>query len=172
VDQRIAGHGYDVFMRRKSPKLVFEIAGTRTPLVPGGCTKKALRREIHAARTGDSGSKPCTAGKRKLARKLRRSQTHWELLACRFLNEAGIRFLPQHIVRGYIADIAIPARRLIIELDGKGHLEPAKARYDRARTQHLTKAGWRVIRFMNSEILDQPAAQQRFLSRVRKVSVS
>ena len=41
--------------------------------------------------------------------------------------------------------------RLIIEVDGSGHLEQEE--YDRERTEFLESKGYRLLRFWNNEVL-------------------
>ena len=67
----------------------------------------------------------------------------------------GVAFRRQHAVAGYIADFVSLADKLIIELDGGIHAEPAQAEYDRGRTQVLEELGYRVIRFSNEQVLTQ-----------------
>ncbi len=56
----------------------------------------------------------------------------------------------QHPIGRYIADFAVPARRLVIEIDGGQHAT-AVAR-DEKRSRFLETQGWRVIRFWNSGV--------------------
>lgn len=53
----------------------------------------------------------------------------------------------------YIADIYIPAARVVIELDGKGHL--SRQAYDRERDQRLAANGIITIRYPNRLIAKQ-----------------
>jgi very-short-patch-repair endonuclease len=88
-------------------------------------------------------------------RQLRKHQTDaerklWERLR---RHQLGFKFRRQHPVGGYIADFACVEHRLIVEADGGQHAdEPA----DLVRTQGLRALGWRVIRFWNNEILQNP----------------
>ena len=45
-----------------------------------------------------------------------------------------------------------PKARLIIELDGSQHLEQEE--YDQERTKYLESQGYKVIRFWNSDVLN------------------
>ena len=58
----------------------------------------------------------------------------------------------QHPVGLHIADFALPALGLIIELDGGQHAEQMEA--DERRTQALISLGYRVIRFWNNEVFE------------------
>ncbi|WP_316978859.1 endonuclease domain-containing protein [Shumkonia mesophila] len=51
----------------------------------------------------------------------------------------------------YVADFAIPACKLAIEIDGGQHAEAVKA--DAVRTEAMAIHGYRVIRFWNHEVL-------------------
>ena len=43
---------------------------------------------------------------------------------------------------------------LVIELDGGQHNDGASQTYDRRRSAHLKRLGWRVIRFWNFEVIE------------------
>jgi len=53
-----------------------------------------------------------------------------------------------------VADFACLKAKLLIELDGGHHAGDAVAARDIRRTQWLESEGYRVIRFWNSELLD------------------
>jgi very-short-patch-repair endonuclease len=67
---------------------------------------------------------------------------------------AGGRFRRQHPVGPFVLDFCCPALRLVIELDGAVHDDPAQARRDAARTAWLQAQGYRVHRFRNEEVMD------------------
>ena len=92
----------------------------------------------------------------EVARRLRRTMTDaerrlWWNLRDRRL--AGFKFRRQRPICGYVADFACLEHRLVIEADGGQH---AASSGDRARTAVLERAGWRVLRFWNSDILANP----------------
>lgn len=72
----------------------------------------------------------------------------WKLLRRRQF--AGFRFRRQAPIGAYVVDFFCPAANLIIELDGGHHVDRAEA--DRRRTDYLTRAGYRVLRFWNNEL--------------------
>ncbi|MVN76330.1 DUF559 domain-containing protein [Hymenobacter sp. HMF4947] len=81
----------------------------------------------------------------------------------------GVAFRRQHAIAGYIADfVSLPAK-LIIELDGGVHTEPAQAEYDQGRTEALAELGYQVVRFTNEQILTQlPSVLQSIASHLSK----
>lgn len=71
-----------------------------------------------------------------------------------FLDERGIRYILQYPLRqGYIADFALPNRKIIIEVDGeRWHSGKKKIRKDRFRDYMLKRAGWQTIRIKEKDI--------------------
>jgi adenine-specific DNA-methyltransferase len=93
------------------------------------------------------------------ARRLRREQTDaerklWSRLRDRRLG--GAKFRRQHPIGPYIADFCCPEARLVIELDGGQH--GVHRDDDRRRTAFLTQQGYRVLRFWNNQVLQEPEA--------------
>jgi very-short-patch-repair endonuclease len=66
---------------------------------------------------------------------------------------AGIGFRRQHAIGPYIVDFCAPRAKIIIELDGSQHLDQQE--YDAARTRFLENRGYKVLRFWNSEVMNQ-----------------
>ncbi len=91
----------------------------------------------------------------RVARNLRRRETDaerklWHALKNRQLH--GWKFRRQHPVAGFVADLACPEAKLIVELDGGQHSEAIAA--DDARTARLEAEGWRMTRFWNYQIFE------------------
>ncbi|MCY4474308.1 MAG: DUF559 domain-containing protein [Chloroflexi bacterium] len=87
------------------------------------------------------------------ARKLRKNPTDAERVLWTHLRKRriqGYRFRRQHPVPPFITDFACPQLRLVIELDGSQHDENREA--DESRSLKLAEAGYRVIRFWNTDI--------------------
>jgi very-short-patch-repair endonuclease len=89
------------------------------------------------------------------AGKLRREQTPaghklWAYLRGKKLN--GVSFRRQHALGPYIVDFCSIKAKLNIELDGSQHLEQEE--YDLERTAYLKSQGYKVIRFWNSEVIN------------------
>ncbi len=89
------------------------------------------------------------------SRELRNAATEaerklWQQLSGRKL--AGVRFNRQFPVGQFICDFVSREMRLVIEIDGGQHASAAE--YDARRTRFIEAQGYRVIRFWNSEVLD------------------
>jgi very-short-patch-repair endonuclease len=69
--------------------------------------------------------------------------------------QLGVKFRRQHSIDRYIADFVCLSHKLIVELDGAGHLEPDQADYDSGRSALLAELGYRVLRFSNEQALNQ-----------------
>lgn len=87
------------------------------------------------------------------ARTLRRQATDAEMALWRALRESNLpaKVRRQHPIGGHIADFAIPAHKLVIEIDGGQHA--LRAEVDAARSEALRRHGYRVIRFWNHDVL-------------------
>ena len=94
------------------------------------------------------------------ARLLRKVMTNseailWENLRDnKFLN---LKFRRQHPIHKFIVDFYCHSLKLIIELDGKVHLEESQHERDEGRTYELQKLGVFIIRFKNETVIaDMP----------------
>lgn len=90
------------------------------------------------------------------ARRLRREKTQAERKPRRELrkfNRQGFRFRQQAPIGPLIADFADHTAKIIIEVDGGQHGEPAGATADHARTRWLETNGHRVLRFWNNDVM-------------------
>ncbi len=95
------------------------------------------------------------------ARNLRKRSTDaesilWNLLRNRQL--VGHKFRRQVPIGKYIVDFLCVAGGLIVELDGGHHKEQMS--YDSERTLFLESKGYRVLRFWNSQMLEEMDAVQ------------
>jgi very-short-patch-repair endonuclease len=77
-------------------------------------------------------------------------QKLWWCLRDRRLN--GFKFRRQYSVRSYVADFYCPEAKLIVELDGESH--HGRERYDADRTRELREEGFRVVRFVNTDVFE------------------
>ena len=95
----------------------------------------------------------------RLARKLRRDGTPEERhLWYDFLRTYPVRFRRQRTIGPYIADFYCPRAKLVIELDGFQHYDPAAMAHDQTRTRCLEDRGLTVLRFTNTEVKGSFAA--------------
>ena len=73
----------------------------------------------------------------------------WKILSNH--NVDGRKFRHQHPVGPYILDFYCHEAKLVVELDGRSH--DAQMDYDAARTAWLESQGYRVVRFMNVQVM-------------------
>jgi len=66
----------------------------------------------------------------------------------------GRKFRRQHSVGDYILDFYCPTEKLCIELDGAYHLTLMQRQLDELRTEYLNSLNITVLRFKNSEVLE------------------
>ena len=82
-----------------------------------------------------------TSAERKLWQRIRNGQ----------LDSAHFR--KQHAVGQYIVDFICVRAKLVIEVDGDTHSEPAQMAHDAMRTQWLNEQKqYRVLRFANEDV--------------------
>ncbi len=89
------------------------------------------------------------------ARKLRRSSTDVERKLWHRIRDKqveGFRFRRQRPVGRFIVDFICLDARLIVELNGGQHAE--NVAHDKKRTAFLESLGYRVLRFWNSEVIE------------------
>ena len=88
------------------------------------------------------------------ARELRRNSTDAEKLLWRELrqNFPEAKFRRQSPIPPYYADFLSFRHKLVVEVDGGQHDKHRAG--DAARTTHIERAGYRVIRFWNHEVLE------------------
>jgi very-short-patch-repair endonuclease len=91
-------------------------------------------------------------GMTRRARSLRLDATDAERALWQGLRhkQLGARFRRQYPIPPYVADFACVEARLIVEADGSQHALPGA---DVVRDRRLSKAGWRVLRFWDNDIL-------------------
>ncbi len=85
----------------------------------------------------------------------------------RALTAAGITgFRRNARVGRYVVDLAFPAHRLAVEVDGWAwHTDPDRFQSDRARQNALVLAGWTVLRFTWSDVSERP---DRVVAEIRR----
>jgi very-short-patch-repair endonuclease len=100
--------------------------------------------------------KPVNKPKLKTIRRLQRNHpTPWEWKLWQYLKDRqidGYKFRRQVSIENYVVDFCSLDLKLIIEVDGSGHLHPKQQKKDKQRTEDLEKWGYSIIRFFNNEI--------------------
>lgn len=93
------------------------------------------------------------------ARRLRRNGTNVEMVLWQKLrnNQFGVAFRRQHPAGPFVIDFYCAALRLAVELDGGQHAETDRVRHDQERTQWLRERGVTLLRFWNSDIVENLA---------------
>ena len=71
-----------------------------------------------------------------------------QLRATRFM---GVKFHREKVIGDYIADFAANNPRLVIEIDGDTH--DVDNDYDAIRTRYLEQQGYRVVRYVNPDVM-------------------
>jgi very-short-patch-repair endonuclease len=90
----------------------------------------------------------------RFARELRKNMTPaesrlWEAL--RHRQVLGYKFRRQAPIGPYIVDFVCFEKKVVVELDGVHHTQTVEL--DDERTRWLASQGFRVLRFVNSEVL-------------------
>ncbi len=85
----------------------------------------------------------------------------WEYLRAK---KTGYKIRRQHVIDNYIADFVCLPKKVVIEIDGKIHLQQKEQ--DELRTYALNDEGYKVIRFTNEEVLANP---QSVANQIKKV---
>lgn len=94
------------------------------------------------------------------AKELVAKATKAEIAFMRFLDEFSFNYKFQrpfkHKGRFVIVDFYLPDHKIVIEIDGEYHNDPAQIMSDRDRTNTLIKANHirQVVRFTNNEVLN------------------
>ena len=111
----------------------------------------------HGRRHGEGMKKHPATGAVERARVLRRDMTDAERALWRMLSRRqieGFKFRRQVPIGRFVADFVCHEARLVIEVDGGQHDRSSETEI--ARTEILKNEGYRVLRFWNNEILENP----------------
>ena len=97
---------------------------------------------------------------------LKNNPTQAEKLLWLYLKnkKTGYKIRRQHIIDDFIVDFVCLNKKVVIEVDGKIHLNQKE--YDELRTARLNELEFRVIRFENEEVFlnqDKVANQIKFI---------
>ena len=87
------------------------------------------------------------------AKSLRKNMTKEERhLWYDFLKQLPVTVHRQKVIGGYIVDFYIASAKLVIELDGSQHYEPADMEKDAVRDGYLKEQGLTVLRIPNNAV--------------------
>jgi very-short-patch-repair endonuclease len=95
---------------------------------------------------------------RNFAKKLRREPTDAEAAMWRLLRDRRlelVKFLRQAPFQSFILDFVCFEKRLVIEIDGSQHADSER---DAVRDAILMAEGFRIARYWNNGVLQQPSA--------------
>jgi very-short-patch-repair endonuclease len=98
---------------------------------------------------------PVQPSSRRFGRIMRQAMTPaefrlWTKLRNRRLG--GLRFRRQMPLESFIVDFYCPERKLVVEIDGSQHFEPAGQVADARRDEWLRESGNVVLRFSNRDV--------------------
>ncbi len=139
------------------------------PLEKGRSVREANRVGIKASRFN------LTRLKTARARQLRRNHTVVEMRVWQKLRnrQLGVDFRRQHPAGNYVLDFYAPSIRLAIELDGGQHAHSTIAARDNARTHWLTERGVTMLRFWNSDVIENlPGVLEVILIKITELRAS
>jgi len=71
-------------------------------------------------------------------------------LALRDRRLGGFKFVRQNPIGPYVVDFLCRDRKLVVEADGGQHADSV---HDQRRDAYLASAGYRILRFWNSDVL-------------------
>ena len=87
------------------------------------------------------------------AQRLRREMTKEERhLWYDFFKAVGIQANRQKPIGPYIVDFYIASAKIVVELDGSQHYEPAGQEHDDRRDRFLREQGLTILRYSNSDV--------------------
>ncbi len=106
------------------------------------------------------------------ARQLRLAQTETEALlwdAVRNRRLGGLKFRRQHAIGRYVVDFFCDEARLVVEVDGGIHLDPAQQARDHLRQAELESLGLAFVRVSAGDVSsDLSAVLARIMDAVRE----
>ncbi len=106
---------------------------------------------------------------RAFARALRNNGTKAEACLWKYVLRAGMAkgysFNRQRPIMNYVADFFCKKLRLVIEVDGATHLDDKTRLKDAKKQSDLERAGFKVVRFADEEVLNDIEAVKASLEK-------
>jgi len=99
--------------------------------------------------------------KKELRQKLRNDMPKPEKILWYYLRKKqlnGVKFRRQVSIGKYIVDFFSFEKNLVIEIDGDSHFEEGEVEKDEVRTKFLESQGLTVLRFYNSDVMNNTEA--------------
>jgi very-short-patch-repair endonuclease len=126
------------------------------PVGEGGASRSEATGEGFDPQTPHH--RPTAKRIRTFAKEMRREPTDAEAAMWRLLRDrrlALFKFRRQVPFQNFILDFVCFEKRMIIEIDGSQHVSSER---DAARDTALTAEGFRIERYWNNDVLQQPSA--------------
>lgn len=106
----------------------------------------------------------------KYQKELKSRATSAEIEMQKILKRAGIKFLFQKDFIYYIVDFYLPKpKKICIEIDGGYHLTEEQIRYDNKKDAWLESRGYRVVRFTNEQVFNNPMSILETIRRTKRI---
>ena len=77
----------------------------------------------------------------------------------------GVQFYRQKPIGNYVVDFCAPRSKIVVEVDGSQHHEPAAMKADTERDEYLSGLGLNVLRFDNLQVLRETESVLDTISR-------
>jgi len=109
---------------------------------------------------------------REICRSFRKNPTKAEALLWDSLRNRSIgkKFRRQYPTEGFILDFYCPELKICIEIDGQIHKNEEQLKYDQERSRTLKEQGISILRFWNSEVLnDLPSVLKTIDDFIRSI---
>ena len=104
-----------------------------------------------------------------LAKQLRKNMTKEERhLWFDYLRSHPTKFYRQKVIGPYIVDFYCAKAKLVIELDGSQHYEPAEMDRDTQRTKYLKSHEVFVLRIPNNEVMNNFSGVCEYIDHITK----
>jgi very-short-patch-repair endonuclease len=115
--------------------------------------------ELYRSYCRNLGRRGWSEAGRLIAAAADRADSAAERIIKTLLRDAGITgWVLGHRFGPHLIDIAFPARRVAIEVDGWAwHVDVERFRADRRKGNALTRAGWTLLRFTWHDLVNRPA---------------
>lgn len=143
------------------PLTVLEAAVVRgggASLMDAALQRRVTLAELERAHTRNLPRRGCRAARRLLDAASSGARSEAERLLIRILRDAHIEgWQANYSIAGYQVDVAFPAAKIAIEVDGWAfHSDQAAFQNDRTRQNHIALLGWQVLRFTWLDLVDHP----------------